>query len=305
MFHHMSAATNLQCTILATLLSSLPRITSPYCTLSSHTKSICVPSDYVKFELPPESPTTVSIGIDIKDIPKVSDKDFSVTLNAYFIVKWRDTRVIVSDNLNQTLHQDNSQPLTALNLAILKDLWMPDVEIRNLQSFKTHTILSKLEGFWVDNEQNLMHALASRITFICPMRFNSFPMDVQVCTFQVGSFNYAVDKLIFTDEFIPVKEDAVRSILDYEIEIFPLTVEERQYSALNMNYSVAGFKLVLARKMSFYVVTYYLPSGLFVVVSWISFLVNPEVRLFFFMRVFFFLFKAHWTHPPLSSNLNI
>ena len=30
-----------------------------------------------------------------------------------------------------------------------------------------------------------MHALASRITFICPMRFNSFPMDVQVCTFQV------------------------------------------------------------------------------------------------------------------------
>ena len=126
-----------------------------------------------------------------------------------------------------------------------------------------------------------MHALASRITFICPMRFNSFPMDVQVCTFQVGSFNYAVDKLIFTDEFIPVKEDAVRSILDYEIEIFPLTVEERQYSALNMNYSVAGFKLVLARKMSFYVVTYYLPSGLFVVVSWISFLVNPEVRLKF------------------------
>ena len=45
-----------------------------------------------------------------------------------------------------------------------------------------------------------------------------------------------------------------------------------------MNYSTTGFQLVLTRKMSFYVVTYYLPSGLFVVVSWISFLVNPEVR---------------------------
>ena len=44
-----------------------------------------------------------------------------------------------------------------------------------------------------------------------------------------------------------------------------------------MNYSVAGFQLVLSRKSSFYVVTYYLPSGLFVVVSWISFLINPEV----------------------------
>ena len=75
----------------------------------------------------------------------------------------------------------DQQPLTALNLAILKDLWMPDVEIRNLQSFETHTILSKLEGLWVDaSDHSLMHALASRITFICPMRFNSFPLDVQV-----------------------------------------------------------------------------------------------------------------------------
>ena len=37
-----------------------------------------------------------------------------------------------------------------------------------------------LEGFWVDGENNLLHAVASRITFICPMSFNSFPMDVQV-----------------------------------------------------------------------------------------------------------------------------
>ena len=80
-----------------------------------------------------------------------------------------------------------------------------------------------------------------------------------------------MDKLIFADEFIPVKEEAVRSILDYEIEIYALSNEDKQYSALNMNYSVAGFKLVLARKMSFYVVTYYLPSGLFVIVSWVSY----------------------------------
>ena len=33
-------------------------------------------------------------------------------------------------------------------------------------------------------------------------------------------------------------------------------------------------------QVSFYIVTYYLPSGLFVVVSWISFLINPEVDRF-------------------------
>ena len=177
--------------VLLWMFFALPARLVPLCTQSSYSKSICVPKDYVKFELPPTSPTTVMIGVDIKDIPKVSEKDFSVTLNAYFIVKWRDSRVTVTNNFNQTLQEENTeesrQALTPLNLAILRDLWMPDVEIRNLQSFETHMILSRLEGFWVDGEQNLMHALASRITFICPMRFNSFPMDVQVCTFQVSS----------------------------------------------------------------------------------------------------------------------
>ena len=45
-----------------------------------------------------------------------------------------------------------------------------------------------------------------------------------------------------------------------------------------MNYSTTGFQLVLTRKMSFYVVTYYLPSGLFVVVSWIR-SASAECRL--------------------------
>ena len=83
--------------------------------------------------------------------------------------------------------------------------------------------------------------------------------------------------LILRDEFLPTKEEAIRSILDYDINIYPLAPEDTSYQALNMNYSVAGFQLVLSRKASFYVVTYYLPSGLFVVVSWISFLINPEV----------------------------
>ena len=106
-------------------------------------------------------------------------------------------------------------------------------------------------------------------------------MDVQVCTFQVGSFNYAINKMLFRDEFIPVEKSSLKSVLDYNIKIYPLRPEDTHFQALNMNYSVAGFQLVLSRKISFYLITYYLPSGVFVVVSWISFLVNPEVILNF------------------------
>ena len=37
----------------------------------------------------------VNVGVDIKDIPKIDDKDFSVTLNAFFVVQWTDERLII------------------------------------------------------------------------------------------------------------------------------------------------------------------------------------------------------------------
>ena len=57
--------------------------------------AICIPSNYSKFDLPNEDLTTVNVGIDIKDIPKIDDKEFSITLNAFFVVRWTDARMII------------------------------------------------------------------------------------------------------------------------------------------------------------------------------------------------------------------
>merc|ERR1719189_360479 len=43
------------------------------------------------------------------------------------------------------------------------------------------------------------------------------------------------------------------------------------------NYSVTGVEMKLKRNMMKYLYIYYLPSGLFVVVSWVGFLIPPEV----------------------------
>ena len=65
-------------------------------------QKICIPPNYQKYDLPNMTgPTFVTIGVDIKDIPKVSDQDFSITLNAYFNVKWRDPRLLVSKDYSK------------------------------------------------------------------------------------------------------------------------------------------------------------------------------------------------------------
>ena len=131
-----------------------------YVTKSKFYAGICgkilILQEYVKFELPPNQPITVSIGVDVKDIPKVnkkkhsqgfiktlknqpilpgnwwdlefqvSDKDFSITLNAYFIVKWYDSRCVLKKALNVN-QVDNDKWLwhksTDLKIKISITLW--------------------------------------------------------------------------------------------------------------------------------------------------------------------------------------
>ena len=72
-----------------------------------------------------------------------------------------------------------------MDVSFIKEFWLPDAEILNLKEFKTLRVLSNLEGLWLNKNYEIMYAVAARITFICPMTFNSFPLDVQVCLFQV------------------------------------------------------------------------------------------------------------------------
>jgi len=72
-----------------------------------------------------------------------------------------------------------------VDVSFIKEFWLPDAEILNLKEFKTLDVLSKLEGLWLNRKFQIMYAVATRITWICPMTFNSFPLDIQICKFQV------------------------------------------------------------------------------------------------------------------------
>ena len=94
----------------------------------------------------------------------------------------------------------------------------------------------------------------------------------------INSFRLAHSKMVFIDDFI-ADQSQIRSVLDYSIQIRKLPQSQQNYEALTGDYSVAQFELTLKRKMSHYIITCYLPSGMFVLVSWISFLMPPDIVL--------------------------
>ena len=55
----------------------------------------------------------------------------------------------------------------SVNLELMKNLWIPNIFIYNLKSFRTIDVLSKLAGLWIDAKKRIYYSQATHITFIC------------------------------------------------------------------------------------------------------------------------------------------
>ena len=130
---------------------------------------------------------------------RINDKDYSITFSTYFNVEWREKRLTMYPEFGASLRSGNSTDhvMVPMNLEFVKDLWLPNIFIYNLKTYKVIDVLSKLAGLWIDTDKNVLYSQATHITFICPMRFDKFPLDTQTCKFRVGSYSYDSSKLLF------------------------------------------------------------------------------------------------------------
>jgi len=275
-------------------------------------KNICLPDDYSKFELPnPEGVNLIYVSIDIDEVLRINDKDYSITFATYFNVEWIERRLYIDPDFYALHNTSKDQVLITMNLEFVKDLWLPNIFIYNLKTYKVIDVLSKLAGLWIDPNKNVLYSQATHISFICPMSFDKFPLDEQRCMFRVGSYSYDSSKMIFITKKFGYSSKKSNSIaLDYDITIEPLKEKDTvlDYGPMG-NFSLSGFEMVLTRYVSTYIITYYLPSGLFVIVSWISFLIPMDVipgRMALLVTLFLVLvniFNTVTTNTPKAEGL--
>merc|ERR1719210_1892264 len=100
-------------------------------------KLLCLPQEYSKFDLPHRNDfNEIEIGLEISDVLKIDDKDYSITFSLYFNVQWSEPRLNLSreflDTENITAEEDQLVPV---NLELIHDLWVPNIFIYNLKTF--------------------------------------------------------------------------------------------------------------------------------------------------------------------------
>ena len=272
------------------------------CDSSSPTsESVCLPSHYSRYELPnPVGINPIQVEILIENVLEIDDEESSITFWCYFNVNWPDKRIVLKDNFGEeqlknfppnTNKTMNSHIIERVPNDLTQDLWFPKVMIYNMKSYKTLNVLRKLDGLWIRADYVVSYSEAALITTICSMQYDKFPLDTQRCKLYVGSFDHNDSKMTFKIVTAKFNNKESNSIpLEYEIEINKLSEKESLLIHKGLgNFSRAGFELKLRRYKSAYIMNYYIPSGICVILSWISFWI-PIEKLTGRMALLAFLF---------------
>ena len=96
--------------------------------------------------------------------------------------------------------------------------------------------------------------------------------------------------MIYNTSLLQYDDSLRNTILDYNVKLDPLKKEDSIFVWQSIgNYSLTGFEMTLRRNSLKYLVNYYLPSGLFVVVSWVRIYSIENILKTYFLQAGFLI----------------
>ena len=93
---------------------------------------------------------------------------------------------------------------------------------------------------WIIEGKDIYYNQFAQVTFLCPMRFERYPLDEHICKFRVGSTNMDINYMRFGETEVTYDESSRNTILDYKVEARKLREEDRILTYQGTNYSVTG-----------------------------------------------------------------
>ena len=241
----------------------------------------CLELGYDKLQRPRHAdgrPLNIGVGIEGIRIIDMDDKAFSVSLQMYLGIRWTEPRLsgpfkTFYDYYDEYEYENST--FFAMDTKFIRHLWVPDLYVFNMK-YGSRTLKDFDGRLFVFNGNEIFYRQELIIEIWCPLRFDFYPLDHQQCDFMIGSYAFSIDEMIFQLESLQYDWSQVNALLDYVI-VEPLGENLSIQRHGEKKFSLTGFNFRLKRRSFQYIVNYYLPSVLFVVVSWTGFLVPPDL----------------------------
>ncbi|XP_055920252.1 glycine receptor subunit alpha-2-like isoform X3 [Eupeodes corollae] len=231
----------------------------------------------------PNTTTFVDVGLFINRISAVEEnKELSkkfqeISFDVFLQVIWTDLRIRPREtNLTRTKN------FTELQIEERQKIWVPDLYIRQLKEMKIIKLFEDISSLRLYQNSTIVLSIGATIIIKCDMDFVLYPLDVQKCPVDFSSYKYSRHEM----EFHWKRGNAITYPNDFGNGFFRLPkyvvsfhpeLDMRIINYGDEDHSSARLEITLSREVKSYLLENYLPSTLFVSMSWGSFVVVPEV----------------------------
>ncbi|KAJ3634547.1 hypothetical protein MTP99_007500 [Tenebrio molitor] len=211
-------------------------------------------------------PVEVGVTMYVLSISSLSEVKMDFTLDFYFRQFWTDPRL--------AFRKRPGVETLSVGSEFIKNIWVPDTFFVNEKQSYFHIATTSNEFIRIHHSGSITRSIRLTITASCPMNLQYFPMDRQLCHIEIESFGYTMRDIRYK------WNSGVKSVgISNEVELpqFRVLGHRQRATVINLttgNYSRLACEIQFVRSMGYYLIQIYIPSGLIVIISWVSFWLN-------------------------------
>ncbi|XP_042886404.1 glutamate-gated chloride channel alpha-like [Penaeus japonicus] len=226
-----------------------------------------IPSDYDQFQFPPSrdgGPLPVWLSAKVRDIQKIDEENMDITIEWFIRLYWRDMRLTPPAHLAKGEWENIAPDIT-------RYVWLPTTYIDHVKEVTKPSLLVSPESFRMQNDGLIRYSISVTTRVSCPMDFSAYPFDNQVCYFKMESYQFTAKQVSYNWFDPKIGRSPKIQLGQFDFDFY--SVQQQNTSHHNRSYPTVMVELVLRRRIVYHLMNTFLPSGLFVMVSWLTLLV--------------------------------
>ncbi|XP_024085916.1 glycine receptor subunit alpha-2-like isoform X2 [Cimex lectularius] len=244
-------------------------------------KHLTDPCRYDKWIRPSENgePTVISAMMYVYFLGSIEAQNLQFTAHLLVRYKWLDHRLKFNGSITEGEETLRSK------------LWTPHLYLVNEHDSRIMGSGKEDVLIQIHPDGTVHYSSRLKVTLLCLMNLQKFPFDSQLCPLELESWGYnttqlllewendspiSVNKELQLTEYTLVDTWTNKSMNMYAVPTGKLGNSSIHNSKFSGNYSSLIVYFQLEREVGHYIMDYYVPSILLVVVSWVSFWLDPN-----------------------------
>ncbi|EDO32052.1 predicted protein, partial [Nematostella vectensis] len=216
-----------------------------------------------------KDPVVVKMGLMLKQIIDVDEKNQILTTNVWIRLYWKDHLLNWNPEDFGGVKSINVEP---------NNVWKPDILLYNPTDLRVESLYKKIDTKVILSSDGSAAWLSPAIIKTeCKVDVRLFPFDVQYCDLKFGSWTHDGLKIdIQLRKTTGVDIDDYSENREWFLKDAPGRRDVKLYNCCPEPYPTVTFTLVIRRRAMFYVYNMVLPTGMIALLSLFSFYLPPN-----------------------------